>query len=225
MNIKLAVDKKDSEIKSRKDKTLEVYHLIKNDCLDHVIKESIEFNFSSYVSLSNMFIIEKMATAMGFDGVDYQYLDTLGFGVDSRLTIRFDAFSASNRKGLIYSAIGKISSENDPSLKDYTLKLEKDIESIQEKEEWAKIIVDTIDYNYLVNLLSRFIKSKGFKSITRTRIYGCGRTEFLDFTISKKKLLEINQNDSHGIPCNPKQKYLPVVAILLVLIVFLLFAF
>lgn len=224
MNIKQLVNSKDLENKAKKDKAIEVFHLIKNKCLTYVIEKTVEYNFESYVGLSNSFIIKEMSEAMGFEGVDYRYLDTFGFGTESELTLQYGVFSYSNEYYCVIRKIAKHSS-NEPINKDIVDILQQEIKDMDEKAGFAEIIINTIDYNYLVILLCKYIKSKGFKSTTRSRIYGGGKTEFLDFTISRRKLISIKFDDLNKLPRDYCDPYKVIIAVMIILIMYLVYSF
>lgn len=172
--IKKLLSDKDNEVKSKKEKSIEYFELIKEDILDLLIKKHIDSNFE-YDSYSIY---------------DSEFIEILLSKVDVNLSkYDFKIWGMCTTSMTI--------NENFSSM--YGLPM-NNFKNSKNNEYSRELFLSEFDSNYLINLVVNFLKKKGFKQRSGVNRFTDKRVYLFSFKITRRQLqnlcCENNKQDS-----------------------------
>jgi hypothetical protein len=160
--IKKLLADKDNEVKSKKEKSIEYFELIKEDILDLLIKKHIDSNFEydSY-SIYDSEFIEILLNKVDIN-LSKHYFRIWGLCTTS-MTIHEDFLSMSS------------------------LSVD-DFKNSKNNECSGELFLSGFDSNYLINLVVNFLKKKGFEQRSGVNRFTDKKVYFFSFKITRQKL-------------------------------------
>lgn len=160
--VKKLLAEKDNEVKSKKEKSIEYFELIKEDILDLLIKKHIDSNFE-YDSYSIY---------------DSEFIEILLNKVDVNLS-KYDF----KIWGLCTTSMTIC--EDFLSMSSFSM---EEFNNSKNNERSRELFLSGFDSNYLINLIVNFLKKKGFKQRSGVNRFTDKKVYFFSFKITRQKL-------------------------------------
>ncbi|QYC51712.1 hypothetical protein [Acinetobacter phage Abp95] len=192
---KLLADK-DNEVKSKKEKSIEYFELIKEDILDLLIKKHIDSNFE-YDSYSIY---------------DSEFIEILLNKVDVNLSkYDFKIWGLCTTSMTIH--------EDFLSMSSFSM---KDFNNSKNNERSRELFLSGFDSNYLINLIVNFLKKKGFEQRSGVNRFTDKKVYFFSFKITRQKLQSLCCDHSEQ---DPEKENQDLGIVLFGIVIFCLLAF
>lgn len=187
------LSKKDAEMETKREFTIDIFNKIKDDCLGVIQKKAIDSNFDGEFWLHDFEIMGFIQTSLSldFDGVHFD--SSWVHGVDSQEICINHALMSYNLGVLEISAkYNSMALQEDDDLERSNLiemasKYRDSYELIRKKEREAGSFIEKINYPMLCTMFRSYIISNGFYGITRKHRYTGEKCNLLQFTTNRNK--------------------------------------
>lgn len=211
--LKIKLNQKDAELKTINEKTIEIFNLIKDDCLNTVVDKTIKYNFDYEVSLFTYQIMDFIQARLGIDFENVCFEDEFVHGVENAyLSIDYPGMGALRFRDDF---------ESEDTFKKYLECLEKN------SKDWynARKFAETFDWSKLCVMIRSYVVSNGFNGVVATHRYTNKKCNLMEFKTTRGKLVKAQccKNKRDESLNGESNGVYPIIAVVLTLVVIALY--